>query len=304
MLRGEHREAMEAADELIRAGEDVYAHGLAPAFILSGEHELLASMYDAEREGTSTPRVNALTHLHAGINEVWRGRMERAAGHFARGPEFLAAPWRAGHAAMLDLLRARVLALMDRTQEAAMALREAAQAAGERPVLGWAEGVLAIRSGDRPGAARTLARMPPGDPWTGLLAGEIALAEGRPSEGDALVRGAWERARGAPPDCVVGAVDAWFLDAVGRAGLAAGRAEEAVAVFRSLRDLGARGLRAPDLAVMALYHSGRALESAGRPGEAAAAYAAFLRLWEQAGVEASAIRHAKEFLESRGGDTP
>src|SRR4029450_4506908 len=46
IARGEYGDAIEAADEVVRRGEDPYAYGLAPAFILAGHHAQTASVYD------------------------------------------------------------------------------------------------------------------------------------------------------------------------------------------------------------------------------------------------------------------
>lgn len=286
--RGEYGDAIEAADEIVRLGEDVYALGLSPAFILAGHHVQVAGMWDPEVERRNTTAANVVTHLHAGINDVWLGRFDKAVEHFERGPEFLPGPWERGGKALFFLLLGRTRALTGRTREADSAFEAAQQVAGPRPVLEYCLGANKLRSGGAGEAGRVARRLAqevrvsqPGwnEPWRRLLVGEIALAAGETTRAIDEFREAWQLEKPLATDCIVEYTDAYFLDALGRAYLAAGKAEEALAAFDQIRSLGFKGLHQPEIGVLALYRSGRALEMAGRAGEARARYGQFLDLW-------------------------
>ncbi len=306
ITRGEHADAMEAADDVIRAGGDVFASGLAPAFILTGEWDHLAAMYDPEMERTNTLEANALTHLHAGINAIWRGRLAEAVEHLERGPEFTPAPWRRARRALFYLLLGRTLDLQGRAREARAALDAGLHTLGEHPALEYTLGAVEVHAGDVTEARRALKRLgiesrtsQPGwtEPWRRLLAGEIALASGDPARGLDEIREAWRLQRPLVLDCVAGHVDGYFLDALGRAYLASRRPREALQAFEQLRALGIRGLHQPELGVLAVMRSGFALEALGRPQEARDNYERFLRLWGGPEGLGPDVREARRRLE-------
>ncbi|HEY3177023.1 MAG TPA: hypothetical protein VGK94_14810 [Candidatus Polarisedimenticolia bacterium] len=286
--RGEYGDAIEVADEILRRGEDVYALGLAPAFILAGHNKQVADMWDPEMERRNSPAANMLTHLHAGINDVWLGRFDKAVQHFERGAEFLPGPWERSGRALFLLLLGRTHALTGRAREADAAFEAAQQVAGQRPVLEYCLGVNKLRSAPAAEAERVARRLgqevrvsQPGwnEPWRRLLLGEIALAAKEPTRAIDEFRQAWQLEKPLATDCIVQYTDAYFLDALGRAYLAAGKAQDALAAFDQIRALGVKGLNQPEIVVLALYRSGRALQLLNRGGEARARYRQFLNLW-------------------------
>jgi tetratricopeptide (TPR) repeat protein len=109
--------------------------------------------------------------------------------------------------------------------------------------------------------------------------GEAALAAGDAPRALDAFREAWRLEEPLAIDCIAGHTDAYFLDALGRASLAAGNPGDALQSFERIRALGMKGLLQPEIAVMAGYRSGRALEALGRRGEAAARYRQFLGQW-------------------------
>jgi tetratricopeptide (TPR) repeat protein len=311
IARGEFGDAIEVADEVVRRGDELFELGLAPAFILAGHNEQVAGMYDPERERSNTAAANAMTHLHAGINDVWLGRFDGAAQHFERGAEFLPAPWERSGKALFFLLLGRTHALMGRAREADLAFESAQQVAGPRPVLEYCLGVGKLKAGSAREAERVARRLAqevrvsqPGwnEPWRRLLIGEIALASGETARAIDEFREAWRLERPLATDCIVEYTDAYFLDALGRAYLAAGRAQDALAAFDQIRALGVKRLHQPEIAVLALYRSGQALEMMGRTGEARARYRQFLDLWSEAGGPPQEVAEAKTRLGSGSGE--
>ncbi len=277
IARGEYGDALLAADDIVRAGEDVFGHGLAPAFILSGRYDEIAAMYDPELESAVRADANALTHLHAGIDEVWRGRLARAAMHFERGPEFLNAAWQPARRALFQVLLSRVHLLTGRNQEARASLEEAMRQEPEEPLLEYLLGAAELAAGREAEAmtwVEALAierrRGQPGwsAPWERLLTGEVALAHGDVSAAIAAFRDAWDMQMHIGVDCIAGHVEAYYLDALGRAYLAAGRPEDALQQFEQILALGLRGLHQPDVAMLAHQRSGLALQALGRDADA------------------------------------
>src|SRR3989442_11826249 len=116
-------------------------------------------MYDPGMERTNSARVNVLTLLHAGINDVWCGRFSRAIEHFERGPEFLPAPWEKSASARFFLLLGRTHGLLGRAREANSALESAETIAGPQPVLEYALGLNLLRAGNRADAERVVHRL-------------------------------------------------------------------------------------------------------------------------------------------------
>lgn len=288
IARGEYGDAIEAADEVVRRGQDPYAYGLAPAFILAGHHQQIAAMYDPELERTHTAGVNALTHLHAGINDVWLGRLGKAVEHFERGAEFTPGAWERSSKALFYLLVGRTRALTGRAQEADAAFEAALQVAGPRPILEYCLGMSKLRSGQTKDAERAAHRLAqetrvsqPGwnEPWRLLLSGEIALAAGQTARAADEFRQAWQLEKPLETDCIAGYVDAYFLDALGRAYLAADKAPDALAAFEQIRALGLKALHQPEISVLALFHSGLALEMMGHQGEARERFSQFVQAW-------------------------
>jgi len=291
IARGEYADAIEAADEAVRRGEDVFAQGLAPAFLLTGQHEQIAAMYDPEMERTNSASANVLTHLHAGLNDVWMGRFSTAEEHFERGAEFVPAPWDRSRKALFYLLAGRVRSVQGRHKEAASAFEAAEQASGSEPVLEYAIGLNHLQAGSPTMALRVVNRLAkenhrsrPGwtEPWRRLMIGEIALAGGEATRAVEDIRDAWNLERPLATDCIVAHSDAYFLDALGRAYLAARRPEDALQAFEQIRALGIRGLYQPEISVMALYYSGAALDSLGRAQEARRRLLQFVYLWSKA----------------------
>ncbi|HET6372909.1 MAG TPA: hypothetical protein VFG76_06360 [Candidatus Polarisedimenticolia bacterium] len=302
LARGEYGDAIELSDEVLRRGGDLFAHGLAPAFILSGHQEQLAVLYDPEMEATNTPVANALTHLHAGINDVWLGRFDRAIRHFERGPEFAQAPWDRSDKALFYLLLGRTYALLGRNQEAHAAFQAAQQAVGPLPVLEYALGMSELAAGRIPEAERVVRRLSrethvlePGwtEPWRRLMTGEIALASGDAAGAVGEVREAWNLARPLAVDCVASHVEAYFLDALGRCFLASRRPAEALEAFEEIRSLGIKGLHQPEIVILAEYHSAQALEALGKPDEARKRYREFLGRWGSTGEALAEVRAAR-----------
>jgi len=288
IARGEYGDAMEAADEILRRGADVFASGLAPAFILTGHHDQLASMYDPEQERTNSSEANVLTHLHAGINDVWMGRWAKAVEHFERGPEFLPAPWDRSRRARFMALLGRTQLLMGRMREAEAAFESAQTVAGPQPVLEYLLGTVLLKAGNTAGAERVVHRLSmesrpslPGwnEPWRLLMAAEVALAAGDTPRAMEAFRSAWQLEEPLALDCVMEHPEAYFLDGLGRGYLAARRPQEALQSFERIRALGARGIHQPEILVLAHYRAGLALEALGRTDEAAARYQQFLQLW-------------------------
>src|SRR5678816_3612782 len=296
---------MEAADEVVRRGEDVFAHGLAPVFILTGHHQQLASMYDPEMERTNTAPVNVLTHLYAGLNDVWSGRFSKSIEHFERGPEFLPAPWEKSARARFLLLLGRTHSLLGRTREANAAFETAETIAGPQPVLEYSLGRNLLKSGNRADAERVVHRLSqesrpsqPGwtDPWRSLMMGEISLAAGDAARALDAFREAWQFEEPLALDCIAGHTEAYFLDALGRGYLAAGRPAEALQSYERIRALGVKGIYQPEIAVLAQYYSGRALEALGKEDEAEARYRQFLDLWGAAEDAPPEVGDAKSRL--------
>ncbi len=295
IARGEYADAIEAADEVVRRGEDVFVQGLAPAFLLTGQHEQIAAMYDPDTQHDSAA-ANLITHLHAGLNDVYMGRFSSAERHFERGAEFAPAPWESNRKALFYLLAGRVRAVQGRHREAASALEAAQQAGGAQPVLEYALGLNHLQSGEPALAQRVVNRLAkeshrsrPGwtEPWRRLMVGEMALASGQATRAVDDLRDAWNLERPLAVDCVVSHADAYFLDALGRAYLAARRPEDALQAFEQIRALGIRGLNEPVITVMALYYSGAALDSLGRKQEARRRLMQFVYLWGKADSAAS-----------------
>ncbi len=305
IARGEYGDAIEDADEIVRRGADVFAYGLGPAFILAGHHDQLAAMYDPEMERTNMIEANALTHLHAGVNDVWMGRFGKAVEHFERGPEFLPGPWQRSRKALFYLLLGRTNSLLGRGREARSALEAAEQVAGPQPALEYALGVAEMEEGRPQEAQRVVKRLEdelrpsqPGwtEPWRRLLAGEIALAAGDPARAVLEVRQAWQLERPLEIDCIVGHAGVYFLDALGRGLLATGRPRDALQAFEQIRSLGIKGLHQPEIAVLALYRAGLAYEAMGRKEEARARYRAFLDQWGRADIMTREIDDARTRL--------
>jgi tetratricopeptide (TPR) repeat protein len=311
IARGEYGDAIEVADEVVRRGEEIFGAGLAAAFILAGHNEQVAGMYDPGKERANSAAANAITHLHAGINDVWLGRFDRAAQHFERGAEFLPGPWERSGRALFFLLLGRTHALMGRAREADSAFEAAQQVAGPRPVLEYCLGVSKLKAGNVPEADRIAKRLAqevrvsqPGwnEPWRRLLIGEIALASGETARAIDEFREAWRLERPLATDCIVEYTDAYFLDALGRAYLAAGKAQDALAAFDQIRALGIKRLNQPEISVLALQRCGRALEMLGRTEEARARYRQFLDLWSEAGGAPQEVAEAKARLGSGSGE--
>lgn len=307
IFRGEYGDAIEAADEILRGGGDILARGLAPAFTLTGHHDQIAALYDPEAEVSNPPDANALAHLHAGVNAIWMGAFDEAAVHLERGPEYLSAPWQRSERALFHLLLARAQAMRGRLPEAASALEAAVQATGPQPILEYASGSLSLAAGRSSEADRVLDRLSreerrsrPGwtEPWRRLLAAEIAMARGAPTRAVDEAREAWSLGRPLAVNCIVRHADAFYLDALGRAWLAAGRPDEALQAFEQVRALGYRGYFQPDLAVLSLYRSGLAREALGRPVEAADLYRRFLLLWGEVDPPLPEVERARQRLEA------
>ena len=286
--RGEYGDAIEAADEVVRRGEDPYAYGLAPAFILAGHHQQIESMYDSELERTNTAGVNAMTHLHAGINDIWLGKLGKAIEHFERGAEFTPGAWERSSKALFYLLVGRTHAVTGRSKEADAAFEAAEQVVGPRPILEYCLGLNKLTSGNRQDADRAVHRLSqetrisqPGwnEPWRLLLSGEIALATGQTARAVDEFRQAWQLEKPLDTDCIAGYVDAYFLDALGRAYLTAGKAPDALAAFEQIRALGLKALHQPEISVLALFHSGVALDMMGRQRDAREQYRLFVQAW-------------------------
>lgn len=308
IARGEYGDAMEAADEVVRRGEDVFANGLAPVFILTGHHEQLASMYDPEMERTNSALTNVLTHLHAGINDVWAGRFSKALEHFERGPEFLPAPWEKSARARFLLLLGRTHSLLGRTREANAAFEAAETTAGPQPVLEYSLGRNLLKAGSRADAERVVHRLSqesrpsqPGwtEPWRSLMMGEIALASGDAARALDAFREAWQFEEPLALDCIAGHTEAYFLDALGRGYLAAGMPAEALQSYERIRALGVKGLYQPEIEVLSQYYSGRALEAMGKDDEAATRYLQFLKLWGSADNEPAEVADAKSRMRGK-----
>lgn len=313
ITRGEYGDAMEAADEIARRGEDLFALGLAPAFILTGHYEQIASMYDPEMERTNTSQANVLTHLHAGINDVWLGRFARAVTHFDRGAEYVPAAWEKSSRARFFLLLGRTQSLVGRTREANAAFEAAEMAAGPQPVLEYALGLNLLAAGSREDAERVVHRLgqesrpsQPGwtEPWRFLMTGEIALAAGDASRAVDSFREAWRLEEPLALDCIVGHTDAYFLDSLGRGFLALKQPADSLQAFDRIRSLGMKGIHQPEIAVRAQYYSGRALEALGRRSEALARYRQFVKLWGGAETPPPEVADAKARLQGAVGGIP
>jgi tetratricopeptide (TPR) repeat protein len=309
IARGEYGDAIEDADEIVQRGADVFAYGLGPAFILAGHHEQLAAMYDPEMERTSTLEANVLSHLHAGVNDVWTGRFGKAVEHFERGPEFLPGPWQRSRKALFYLLLGRTNSLLGRGQEARSALEAAEQVAGPQPVLEYALGVAELHDGRTQEAQRVVKRLEdelrpsqPGwtEPWRRLMAGEIALAAGDAAQAVQEFREAWKLQRPLEIDCIAAHTGAYFLDALGRGLLATSRPQDALQAFEHIRSLGIKGLHQPEIAVLALYRAGLAYEAMGREEDARERYRAFLDQWGRADVMTPEIDDARARLSRAG----
>ncbi|MGH9868875.1 MAG: hypothetical protein ACREAA_12010 [Candidatus Polarisedimenticolia bacterium] len=247
LWRGDFDAAIEAVDEVLRAGGDVLAAGLAPAFILTGDPAQVRAMDDSEMEPHRTTTGNATALLHAGINEMGDGQLTLAAELFERGAEYARAPWRRAEAAGLLLLAARARRLEGRGAEEASAIQAARALVGKLGIVEHALALSRLAAGDPAGAAAIAAGLDAEDPWRRLVEGEIALAGGDTRQAVEAVQAAWAMKRASPADCVAVRADAIFLDALGRALLAAGRTAEAKDAFGQVTRLGMRGLRQPDL---------------------------------------------------------
>ncbi len=286
--RGEYGDAVEAADEIVRRGGDVFAYGLGAAFTLGGFAGQLRSMYDPEMERTNDAGTNARTHLQAGINAVWLGRLEDAVRHFERGAEYLGAPPEGPRRAQMLMLAGRALSLDGRFREADGAFAAAIEAAGALPPLLYARGVNALMSGDEARASRIASEIDTetrmglpgwGAPWRHLMLGEIQLADGDPARAREAIRQAWRLEQPLAVDCITVHTDAYFLSALGRAYMGAGQTEEASDAFDQVRALGYRAWHQPELAVLALRRSAEALRAGGEEARAAVLRAQYERLW-------------------------
>jgi tetratricopeptide (TPR) repeat protein len=286
--RGEYGDAIDAADQIVRQGGDVYRFDLGAAFTLGGFFDQLGAMYDPEMERTNDRLTNASTHLQAGINDVWMGRLDQAVAHFERGAEYLTAPWERPRRALLLMLAGRGLSLTGRFREADGAFASAIEAAGLQAPLLYARGVNALMAGDTPRARKISAEIDTeartglpgwGAPWKHLIEGEILLAEGSPARSREEMRQAWRLEQPLAVDCVTGHTGAYFLSALGRAYMAAGQSEEAQDAFEQVRSLGYRAYRQPELAIMALRRSAEALQAGGETGRAAPLRQQYGRLW-------------------------
>src|SRR5262249_55197013 len=168
------------------------------------------------------------------------------------------------------LLLGRTHALLGRSREAGAALESAETKAGPQPVLEYALGMNMLKAGNRAEAERVLHRLgqearvsQPGrtEPWRCLMMGELALAQGDTARALDAFHEAWQLEEPLALDCIVGHTDAYFLDALGRAYLAAGRSADALAMFDRIRALGVKGIHQPEIGVLAIYFSGRSLEA-------------------------------------------
>ncbi len=288
IARREYEDAIEIADEIVRRGGDVFAHGLGPALILTGHHEQAAAMYDPETELTNSAEANQITHLHAGINAVWLGDFGKAVEHFERGPEFLQAPWQRNDRVLFYLLLGEAYSHQGRDEEAHAVFQAAEQVVGAQPILQYLHAAGELRAGNTVEAERlsrslqnerraSQAGWP--EPWRRLLAGEMALAAGDTTRALDEFREAWHLQQPLELDCITGHVEAYFQDALVRGALAARKPSEAFQAADQILSLGVRGLHQPFIQIMALYHGGRAREALGNREEAHSLYRRFLDAW-------------------------
>jgi hypothetical protein len=306
-----------AADDALRAAaraetRDVSAlrHGLAPAFILTGDTKHLDEVYNTEADLQLSPSVSVEHHLYAGLNALWRGRPSASAAQFERAEEHLLA----GATEDSDLLswlqwirtlRIRAYLLADRIQEAKLAADESREAGRGRVngLLIYTAGLADLAADDRVGALIMTRRLTHAGQkvWRYLLSAEMALARGDAGSAQSALSLASQGINLQTIICPGISVEPYMLHAQARTLLALDRPRAAERLLSRLTHLGSRGLFAPDILVPARETLARVRERLDDPAGAAEVYGEILDLWGE-GEETPVLQRAKQALGRLRGD--
>jgi hypothetical protein len=302
--RGNGKEAMGAAARAEAKDVSALRRGLAPAFILTGDHAHLEEAYDPEGDAHLSIPVSVQQHLYAGLNDLWTGRPSAAAIQFERGLERERtlsgskggpSPW----TQVFMTLRIRSYLTAGRVQEAKQAAAEASAIMRDRSfgLLEFTIAGVSIAGGDvGPAVSRMSA---PGRPqaklWNYLTHADVLLAAGRAKDAYDISTLALAGVGSQVTVCPGISTEPYLLEPQARSLLALGRPQDASRMLDRLLALGSRGLFAPDVVVPAWLLAGQAREASGDTAGARAAYRALLDRWGT-GEDLPAVRQARERL--------
>jgi tetratricopeptide (TPR) repeat protein len=306
---GRTEEALEAAARCEARDVGALRAGLAPTFLLAGDHAHLAEAYDSEGDARLPPRISAEQHLHMGLGLLWTGRPSEAAAQLARAEEHLRPPEGSGGSPpswllLVRALRIRAYLTAGRFEEAARAAEEFRAEGGGilEGRLGHAAALaeLAFRGPDRVLERRGRLTTTPQKFWRYLALAEAALARGRPEEALAHVRLALLSVNTQVTVCPGISTEPELLALQAKALLAAGRHVEAARAAERLAALGARALFAPDIVVGGLILLGRAREGQGDAAGARRAYEEVVARWGD-GEGVPAVEEARRRMQNPAG---
>jgi len=301
---GKATEAMDASARAEASDVNALRRGLAPAFILAGDHAHLTDAYDPEGDIHLPVTVAVEQHLYAGLNALWTGRPSAAAGQFERGLERERSMSGPGgepspSSQLLMMLRIRAYLAAGRVEEAKMAASEASDV-----VKGRAHGLLeytmaraTIAGGNLDLAVSRMSA--PGRPeaklWNYLAHTDVSLSSGRAKEAYDSSRTTLAAVGTQVTVCPGISTEPYLLEPQARSLLALGRPRDASRVLDRILALGSRGLFAPDIIVPAWLLAGQAREAAGDAAGARDAYRALIERWGS-GEDLPAVREARERL--------
>jgi len=304
------QEARDAASRAEARDASALLPGLAPTYLILGDHARLDEAYDSEADAHQAPAVSVQHHFYSGLNALWTGRPSAAAVQFERAEEHLRSlreeqvpsPSRLY---LLVALRIRAFLAAGRVEEA---IRAAQEARDRLPRLNgylvYTTGLADLAGGDGEGALLHTERLTGTEEkyWRYLIRAQVALASGRLREAQTEIGMALQGINTEITFCPGIPSEVYLLEPQARLLLAQGRTKDAVRVLDRLLGLGARGLFAPEIVVPAWLLKGEALEALEDREGAALAYQEVVARWGE-GEGTPAARRARERLQALSSGT-